>query len=272
MRAGFFLFTFLVLLPVFACRHIPAASPLPANRPLDERERKALFAFLVSRVRSIHVASRQTQKNLGLDWERDDLPELNAGFLAADTTRKLVVAITHFHGSLHNRLCHYVPPRALQSALGFGWQNRNRWQTSMLPVSELGRGGNELAEAVREGRPSMRPRCARFSAGEGQERDGFRTAGPRRSNHHACAIEDAAHARSKEPGSPIRSKRSFRGGRHAAGVLRRRDSLAARLAGCHRITLACELAVRLARRDLELRRQCTTHALPVMPEISDCSR
>jgi hypothetical protein len=85
---------------------------IPPPRPtedLDPAERKTLFADLVSRVHEIHVFAKHTKENLGIDWDKDEVPALEKEFDAADTKDKLQIALTHFVYSLHDMHCRYRP-------------------------------------------------------------------------------------------------------------------------------------------------------------------
>ncbi len=87
--------------------------PPPPRSPsgdLDAAERATLFGELVSRVHAIHVFSQQTKENLGLDWDRDDVPALREEFARADEKDKLGVALWHFGNSLHDMHCRYRAP------------------------------------------------------------------------------------------------------------------------------------------------------------------
>ncbi len=66
-----------------------------------------LVRELVDRVHALHVFSQHTKDNLGLDWDRDDLPALRDEFARADSRDKLSVALWHFGNSLHDMHCRY---------------------------------------------------------------------------------------------------------------------------------------------------------------------
>lgn len=88
---------------------VPPPPPSP-TADLDAAERATLFQELVDRVHAIHVFSFHTKQNLGLDWERDDLPALREEILRADSRDKLTVALWHFGNSLHDMHCRYRAP------------------------------------------------------------------------------------------------------------------------------------------------------------------
>ena len=94
---------------------VPPPPPSPSG-DLDAAERATLFHELVDRVHAIHVFSQHTKDNLGLDWDRDDMPRLGEELARADTKEKLGVALWHFGNSLHDMHCRYHAPSRGQVA------------------------------------------------------------------------------------------------------------------------------------------------------------
>ncbi len=97
----------------------PTLAPVPPPPPspsgdLDAAERLTLVRELVDRVHALHVFSQHTKDNLGLDWDRDDLPALRDEFARADSRDKLSVALWHFGNSLHDMHCNYRAPSRAQ--------------------------------------------------------------------------------------------------------------------------------------------------------------
>jgi C-terminal processing protease CtpA/Prc len=109
----------------------PVVIPPPkATEDLDPAERKTLFAELVSRVHEIHVFSKHTKENLGIDWDKDEAPALEKEFDAADTKDKLQVALTHFVNSLHDMHCRYRPP-SRGSVVRLRFKVRPEWKAAV---------------------------------------------------------------------------------------------------------------------------------------------
>jgi hypothetical protein len=122
----------------------------------------------VERVHGVHVFSQHTRENLGLDWEKDEVPLLREEFARADSKEKLAVALTHFGNSLHDMHCRYRPPsrgQVVRLRIKLGVQKKGAsfeyfvaevWDNALTALapgdvveSADGVAGSELARAYR---------------------------------------------------------------------------------------------------------------------------